>query len=107
MRASRNARQVLSSGLETSASALFAYGLARAYRYGFFGDAEREAALNAIEGVKQMIRDEGDGPIVGGISGPTDPWTLEQYLAVPIEDDLDYGIGAVILALIETSGLPE
>ncbi|UCH30166.1 MAG: glycoside hydrolase family 88 protein [Myxococcales bacterium] len=100
--------------LETSAGALFAYGLARAYRYGILGDAERKAAQKAAEGVKQMIRDDGDGPVLGGVSTFTDPWLLRSptggtdgYLDVPVEDDVNYGIGAVILALIETSGLPE
>jgi unsaturated rhamnogalacturonyl hydrolase len=93
--------------LETSATALFAYGLARAYRFGVLGDAERRVAKSAMEGVKQMIVDEGDGPVVTGVSTFTDPWSLEMYLAVPVEDDVNYGVGAVILALIETSGLPD
>jgi unsaturated rhamnogalacturonyl hydrolase len=100
--------------LETSASALFAYGIARAYRFGLLGDAERNVATKAIEGVKQMVVDEGDGPVVTGVSTATDPWPLRSptggedgYLDVPVEDDVNYGVGAVILALIETSGLPE
>jgi unsaturated rhamnogalacturonyl hydrolase len=92
--------------LETSASALFAYGIARAYRYGILGDAERKVAQKAVEGVKQMIVDNGDGLVVTGVSGTTDPWSLQMYLDVPVEDDVNYGLGAVILALIETSGLP-
>ena len=100
--------------LETSATALFAYGIARAYRVGIFGDAERLVAINAVEGVKQMVVDDGDGPVVTGVSTATDPWPLRSptggedgYLDVPVEDDVNYGVGAVILALIETSGLPE
>lgn len=100
--------------LETSASALFTYGIARAYRYGLLGDAEREVARKAIEGVKQMIVDDGNGPVVTGVSTATDPWPLRSptggedgYLDVRVEDDVNYGVGAVILALIETSGLPE
>lgn len=31
----------------------------------------------------------------------------DGYLEVPVQDDVNYGIGAAILALIETSGLPE
>lgn len=100
--------------LETSASALFAYGIARAYRYGILGDAERDVATKAVEGVEQMVVDDGDGPSVTGVSTATDPWPLRSptggedgYLDVPIEDDVNYGVGAVILALIETSGLPE
>ncbi|MGB8331156.1 MAG: glycoside hydrolase family 88 protein [Polyangiales bacterium] len=93
--------------LETSASALFAYGIARAYRYGILGDQERRVAQEAVEGLKQMIRDDGDGPVVTGVSLATDPWSLQEYLHVATRDDVNYGVGAVILALLETSGLPD
>lgn len=92
---------------ETSASALFAYGMARAYRYGIVGEQEREAALLAMEGVEDMIRIDDDGPVVTGVSLATDPWSFEEYAAVPVADDVNYGVGAVILALLETSGLPQ
>jgi unsaturated rhamnogalacturonyl hydrolase len=93
--------------LETSGSALFAYGIARAYRYGVLGDEELAVAQKALEGVQQMIRIDDDGPVVTGVSLATDPWSLEEYLSVPVADDVNYGVGAVILALIETSGLPD
>lgn len=93
--------------LETSASALFAYGMARAYRYGILGDQERGVAQDAVKALVPRIIDDGSGPIVTGVSLATDPWPLERYLAVRIEDDVNYGVGAVILALLETSGLPE
>jgi unsaturated rhamnogalacturonyl hydrolase len=54
-----------------------------------------------------MIVDDGDGPVVTGVSTATDPWSLQEYLDVAVEDDVNYGVGAAILALIETSGLPE
>ncbi len=93
---------------ETSASALFAYGMARAYRYGILGDAERRAAAQSVQTIlDERIEDQGDGPIVTGTSTSTDPFTLEQYLSVPVEDDVNYGVGAVILALVETSGLQD
>lgn len=94
--------------LETSGSAMFAYGMARAFRYGILGERELAAARRAVEGVKERIEfDELGRPFVTGISGPTDPWTFEEYAAVPLYDDLHFGVGAAILALIETSGLPE
>jgi len=94
--------------LETSGSALFAYGIARAYRYGILGETELASARRAVEGVKQQIRDDAQGrPIVTGISKGTDPGTFEQYAAVQLGEDIHYGVGAAILALIETSGLPE
>jgi unsaturated rhamnogalacturonyl hydrolase len=94
--------------LETSGSALFAFGIARAYRYGILGEEERASAQRAVEGVKQQIRSDEQGrPIVTGISKSTDPGTFEQYAAVQLGEDIHYGVGAAILALIETSGLPE
>jgi unsaturated rhamnogalacturonyl hydrolase len=94
--------------LETSGSALFAFGIARAYRYGILGEKELASARRAVEGLKQQIRIDAQGrPIVTGISKGTDPGTLEQYAAVQLGEDIHYGVGAAILALIETSGLPE
>lgn len=94
--------------LETSASALFAYGIARAYRYGLVGENERRRAKETVESIVQMmIRRDDDGPVVTEVSLATDPWSLEEYLSVPVGDDINYGVGSVILALVETSGLPE
>jgi unsaturated rhamnogalacturonyl hydrolase len=92
--------------LETSATALLAYGMARAYRYGLLGHQELDAAKRAVEAVKGAVRtDEQGRPYVTGISGPTGVSTFEGYAGIPVEDDLNYGVGATILALIETSGL--
>ena len=98
--------------LEASGSALFTYGLARGYRYGTLGEAERDRALLGIEGVKGTIRMDEDGPVVTQVSLATDPWPLRDpnghgagYLDVPLGEDVNYGVGAVVLALIETSGL--
>jgi len=92
--------------IETSAAALFAYGMARAYRYGVLGEEELAAAKRAVEGVKGAVAtDEEDRPFVTVISEGTGPTTYERYTQVPVADDLNYGVGAVILALIETSGL--
>ena len=92
--------------LETSATALFAYGMARGYRYNFLGERELGAAKSAVEAVKGKVATDDQGrPYVTDISGPTDVSTFEGYASVPLEDDLNYGVGAVILALIEISGL--
>jgi unsaturated rhamnogalacturonyl hydrolase len=94
--------------LETSGSALFAYGMARAYRYGFVDHQELAAAQRAVEGVKQKIEyDEQGRPVVTGISLGTDPGDFENYANVNLADDVNYGVGAAILALIETSGFPD
>ena len=93
--------------LETSGSALFVYGLARAFRYGYVGDEVLDPIGRGLAGLKQRISFDGAGtPIVTGISGPTTADRHEYYAGVPLEDDLAYGLGAVIFALTETSGLP-
>ncbi|MCA9637784.1 MAG: glycoside hydrolase family 88 protein, partial [Myxococcales bacterium] len=93
--------------LETSASALFAYSLARGWRYGQVDHAALPAIERAIVGLGGRIVDDAAGrPVVRGISGPTLPGTRASYLAVPLVDDRPYGVGAVILALVESSGLP-
>jgi unsaturated rhamnogalacturonyl hydrolase len=94
---------------ETSGPSLFAYGMARAYRYGILGDAERRAALRVVEEVVEdrIARDDQNRPVVTGTSFGTDPTNLETYLSVEQADDVHYGVGAVILALIETSGLAD
>ncbi|MCA9610704.1 MAG: glycoside hydrolase family 88 protein, partial [Myxococcales bacterium] len=92
--------------LETSATALFAYGLARGVRYGWRDATVRDAVRAAMDGVIANVSYDGDGrPVVGGISGPTSVGTYDYYASVAVEDDLPYGLGAVILALTEVSGL--
>jgi unsaturated rhamnogalacturonyl hydrolase len=93
--------------LETSAAALFAFGMARAWRYGLAGDEILEAIALAMEGLRSRIVFEADGrPCVTGVSGPTSADKFEVYAAVPVEDDLPFGIGCAVMALVETSGLP-
>ena len=53
----------------------------------------------------RIVDDEEGKPVVTGISGGTDPSTFEGYVSVPLREDLNFGVGAVLLALIETSGL--
>lgn len=93
--------------LETSASALFACALARAWRYGFMDDSVLPAVESAVDGVHSMITtDAQDRPVVTGISGPTMAGSFEYYKEIPVVEDLPFGLGAVLLMLIESSGLP-
>ena len=92
--------------LETSASALFAAGMARGWRIGVLGDEVLPVVAKAMAGVKLKIVTGANGPVVTGVSGPTNVGTFATYKSVKVEDDLPYGIGAVVFALIETSGLP-
>ena len=92
--------------LETSATALFAAGMARGWRVGVLGNEVLPVIAKAMVGVKAKIVNGADGPVVTGVSGPTSAGTFATYKGVGVQDDLTYGIGAVVLALIETSGLP-
>jgi len=93
--------------VETSATALFAYGLARGYRYGVLGVDVLPAVHRAVTAVENAVVVDDDGrPIVTGISGPTIVGRYDEYAAVKTEDDVSYGVGAAILALVERSGLP-
>lgn len=92
--------------LETSAAALFALGLARGYRAGILDQSVLTTVNLALQGVKSRIEDDEQGrPVVTGISGPTGVGGFEFYADIEQEPDIHYGVGAVVLALIETSGL--
>ncbi|MBI2061621.1 MAG: glycoside hydrolase family 88 protein [Nitrospirae bacterium] len=88
------------SYLETSATALFADGLIRGAALGLVDEADAAVvsgrALSAIKG--RIIRRDGMA-VVGGTSTGTVPGSFEKYAAVPQKDDVDYGLGAVLMAL--------
>jgi len=92
--------------LETSATALFATGLARAYRLGLLDDSARPVIERAVAGLRSKIVDDAQGrPVVTSTSGPTDPGPFSAYAGVQQQGDVTYGVGAVITALIEAAGL--
>ncbi len=93
--------------LETSTGALFAYGLARGWRYGFLGDEVLPVIRTALDGVTHALTtDDQDRPVVSGVSAGTSAGGFDYYASIPLKDDLGYGVGAVVLALLEASGLP-
>ena len=93
--------------LETSAAALFAGGMARLWRIGLAGDEVLGSIHAAMDGVRSRVLIGDDGiPVVTGVSGPTTVGTFAEYAAVETVDDVPFGVGAVLLALLETSGLP-
>ena len=93
--------------LETSAGALFAYGMSRAYRYGFLGADLLPVITKAMDGVRsKIVNDEQGRPVVTGVSLGTSAGTFQYYKSVAVGDDIPYGVGAVMLSLVETSGLP-
>jgi len=92
--------------LETSAAALFAQGLARGVRYGHRDRSAIAAVDAAIVGIRSRIRRDDMGrPVVTGISGPTMVGGFDYYASIPVEEDVPFGVGTVILALVEASGL--
>ncbi len=92
--------------LETSASALFATGLARGRRIGALDANVVPVVRKAIEGIKtKLVNDDQGRPVVTGTSGPTNVGGFDNYARIEVEDDLPYGVGAVILALVGASGL--
>jgi len=93
--------------VETSTAALFAYGMARGWRYGLLFDEFLPVIKRAMDGIRATITTDDLGrPVVSNVSGPTEAGTFEYYAGLPVADDLGYGVGAVVLALVETSGLP-
>ena len=92
--------------LETSAAALFAGGMARLWRTGLAGDEVLGPIRAAMDGVRSRILTVDGVPVVTGVSGPTTVGTFAEYAAVETVDDVPFGVGAVLLALLETSGLP-
>lgn len=94
--------------LETSASALFGYGLARGFRYGFRDESVLEPVHKAVAGLRTRIIEDGSGrPVVSGTSLGTSVGDFEYYAGIEVDDDVPFGVGAAILLLVEASGLPE
>ncbi len=92
---------------ESSGSALFVYAMARAWRYGLASDEVLGSMRLGQAGVIAKVETDDDGlPVVTGISGPTSVGDFEYYASVPVGPDISHGVGAVLLMLVETSGLP-
>jgi unsaturated rhamnogalacturonyl hydrolase len=82
-------------------------GMARGYRLGLLVGSVVPVIERAMEGVRgKIVLDDQDRPVVTGISGPTTVGQFKDYASVALGEDISYGVGAVILALLETSGLP-
>jgi unsaturated rhamnogalacturonyl hydrolase len=85
---------------ETAGSALILYGMARGTRLGLFGDATRAAIERGGRGLWSVIRRRGPEAHVTGTSLGTNP--IEAlYARTPTLDQLNYGVGAWLLAAIE------
>jgi unsaturated rhamnogalacturonyl hydrolase len=84
------------SYLETSASAMFTYALARAVNRGYVGRRFAAAARRGWAGVASRIRD--DGRIEGTCAGTGVSDSLSDYYRRPTPLNDVHGIGAVLLA---------
>ncbi len=93
--------------LETSCTALFAAGVARGIRCGALDEETyRPALAAAVDGVQSMITTEDDGHLtVADTSFGTVPTSYENYVGIPLVDDLAMGVGTVMMALAEADGL--
>lgn len=93
--------------LETSASALFLHGAARGVHAGVL-DAEtyRPAIVAAHDGVVGRIVEGDDGHLtVEGTSFGTMPTSYENYIGIPVVDDLAMGVGTVLMGLAAADGI--
>ncbi|MCK6505794.1 glycoside hydrolase family 88 protein [Myxococcota bacterium] len=99
-------RQDPDNYVETSGSALLAAALARGVRGGHLDPALGAAVAPAVEGVRAMIDDPDGAPVVTGTSFGTNPGQYEDYVGVPVVDDLILGVGAALVLLAEADGWP-
>ncbi|WP_321286935.1 glycoside hydrolase family 88 protein [uncultured Sunxiuqinia sp.] len=110
--------QVLDQGdregnyLESSASSMFVYALAKATRVGYIDEEYREVAEKGYAGIlDNFIKENENGTIsltdvcsVAGLGG--DPYrdaSFEYYISEPIRDNDPKGVGPFILASLEIS----
>lgn len=87
------------SYLETSASAMFVYGIASAVNEGWIPERYIAIALNGWEGLKTTITE--NGTVKGICVGTGINSAMKHYYTRPTKDDDVHGLGPVIMAGIE------
>jgi unsaturated rhamnogalacturonyl hydrolase len=96
---------------EASASSMFVYAFAKGVRKGYIGREYAAAARRGYEGlVRHLITVDPDGKVsltqicsVGGLGGPQRRnGTFDYYVSEPVVANDLKGVGAFILASIET-----
>ena len=91
---------------ETSASALIGYGLVRGIEAGALtGEQWPTAVAATVAGVESRIEADGDALVLTGTSFGTNPGEYDDYVDVPLVDDLVLGVGAAVMFLAEAHGL--
>ncbi len=89
--------------LETSASALFCYGMAKAVRLGLLDTRFATTVERSQQGlVTRLRRGCAGGLKVTGTSHGTSPGSLADYARVTVGDQVPYGVGAMMLVGAET-----
>jgi len=81
---------------ETSCTAMFAYGIARAVNRGWIAPSYMSVARRAFEGVSRNVT--ADGSVNGTCIGTGIGQNLNFYITRPHPDNDMHGIGAVLLA---------
>jgi unsaturated rhamnogalacturonyl hydrolase len=91
--ASETDRPAQANWLETSASAIFAYGLAKAVRLGYLPSRYRTVADKAWRGVKSRIEISADGTVAihGTVVGLSVGGTYNAYANADVRTDLKTG----------------
>lgn len=84
--------------LESSGSALIAYGLLRGLNQGRLPESYRPAATRALFGVLDRLENHADGLSLPGVSDSTMPSETIGYAFVQQRNDKPYGLAALILA---------
>ena len=93
--------------LETSCTALFAFGVATSLESGALAEDDyRPSLVAAIEGIQTQLVEGEDGHLtLQGTSFGTMPTTYDSYIGIPLVDDLEMGIGTVLMALAAADGM--
>lgn len=98
--------------LETSASSMFAYALAKGARLGYLAPEYRDVARRGYEGiVREYVRTDEDGMLslhgiveVAGLGGPRErDGSFEYYMSEPVVKNDFKGVGPFVLASLELS----
>jgi len=87
------------SYLETSATAMFTYGIAAAVNEGWIPERYIVIAQNGWEGIKTKITE--NGTVQGTCIGTGINSAMKHYYARPTKDDDVHGLGPVIMAGVE------
>lgn len=84
---------------ETTASALFVYGIQKAIKFGWINNSYQEYVNKAKDALNRKIYIDGDNNvIVTGISGITGVGDYDYYVNIPVRtgDDYSYGEGVFL-----------